>query len=299
MKSLENKVNIAIDGLPASGKDTITKIMHYVLNQIYDVEWKVVDSSMIYRALSFYLEDNQDILGVRPLSELHKTNTNCGVEIDKIIQIVSCTHVDTDFQNNESIVFYQPDSTFSRLFITYDYGTLKTPTVDNIVGFFATIAGVRPFIVAMEIDIAKDGFCLVPGRDGYTVVLGGDDMPHSIGLYPFANLEVRAQRRLKERGQDNTSEYSKIVKAMEIRDMQDSSRTGSGVPLSMKTAEALGYLCIDTSGLSIYQTGIKAVSKVLEKIPDMDIPQTQIESLVYSALIKHSYEVPENAVSVD
>ena len=51
--------NISIDGLPASGKDTLTEILFYSLNHLPETneKWKVIDSSAMWRSLSLFLED--------------------------------------------------------------------------------------------------------------------------------------------------------------------------------------------------------------------------------------------------
>lgn len=298
---LEEKVNIAIDGLSVTGKDTITKILYYVLNNL-PVEnapsWQVIDSSAMYRTLGLFLDEHCDELGIKKLSEFErfekkiqdKTGSRIAARLVRILsgyewkikKITGNLLIESDFNKGVSVISGLEKLGLGYDSVEYSDNNLRTTHVDTLAGYIAKFTSVRPLIVDMERKIAMDGYCLVLGRDGYSVVLQHEGMPKSFGLYPWANFDARVERRMHDR--DSPREV--IEKEIRTRDERDTDPNSNNVPGDIEKAVKRGYHAFDNSGMDIYQMGEEA-SKIALSMIKAQIPEESIRKLVKEAVVKY------------
>jgi cytidylate kinase len=159
------KINIAIDGVAASGKTTVARLVAAELNLVY------LETGAMYRAVTYR-------------SQLENLTTE-----DEIGNLAS--------RMKMRLV---PDPTAPvgyRMFL--DGGPdisahLHTPEVSKRVAFVASIPAVRRELVRMQKELAAEGGVVMAGRDIGTVVL-----PEAqVKIYLTASPQERAQRRFQE-----------------------------------------------------------------------------------------------------
>jgi CMP/dCMP kinase len=282
---VDEKFNIGIDGKSATGKDTVTKILFYVLNHLPGENnhgWKVFDSSAMYRAVSLFMQEEYNILGIKQISVLDPLTPLSSLddsELEKIVGVVKNISLETVF-SKKADVFYNNERQIKK---TYSHINLQRVEVGTYAGILGRIDPVRPILANLERGVIQSGYCIVPGRDSFTVVLQEVKEVAPLGLYIYANIETRAQRRLAEcRGNGETLTYEQVLDALKKRDNLDLGRTTAPLPPNIEQANQVGYKSIDTSNLTRYQMGVESVNLI---IPDMKIELTpnEINNLVKQA----------------
>ncbi len=119
---------------------------------------------------------------------------------------------------------------------------LRQPEVDGNVSRVSAHRAVRDVLVGQQRRIAAQGRVVMVGRDIGTVVL--PDAP--LKVYLDANLEARAERRLREQAERGVAlDYAALLEEMRRRDVLDSTRAVA--PLR----PAPDAVIIDTTPLSI------------------------------------------------
>lgn len=152
---MPNKV-ITIDGVPATGKTTLGKLLAKALDFYY------IDSGGIYRAIAF--------------SCMRK---NIGANNpDEILELL--TGINIEFDNQHMFV--------NGINITSD---IRSPKVSKVVTPIAAIPKVREFARDIQHKTAELGNVIADGRDVGTVVFPKADLK----FYLTASLEARAHRR--------------------------------------------------------------------------------------------------------
>ena len=219
----EKKISVAIDGPSGAGKSTVAKALAEQFRLIY------VDTGAIYRTVG-----------------------------------LAAQRAGVDSKDAEAVVALLPDI---RIDIRYDAeGTqrmflngedvseeIRTPLSSIYASDVSTIPAVRAFLMDMQRGMALTHSVVMDGRDIGTVVLPDAD----VKIFLTASAEERARRRyleLQRRGSTDT--YAQVLRDIEYRDRQDSTR--SAAPLR----PAPDAVFIDSSRLS-FDESVEAAAKLL------------------------------------
>jgi cytidylate kinase len=205
------KYNIAIDGPAGAGKSTIAKKLAEKLGFVY------IDTGAMYRAMAYYY-------------------MNKGVDIDDkeaVIAEFDNINIELKYIDGVQHIYLNKEDVSSLI---------RTAEVGENASKVSAIAEVRKKLVALQQEIARSINVVMDGRDIASVVLPDADLK----IYLTASVEVRAQRRYKERiekGED--ADLAAIEEEIRQRDYRDMHRDAS--PL-VCVPEAV---VVDTSYMSI------------------------------------------------
>ncbi len=205
------KYNIAIDGPAGAGKSTIAKKLAEKLGFVY------IDTGAMYRAMAYYY-------------------MNKGIDIDDkeaVIAEFDNINIELKYIDGVQHIYLNKEDVSSLI---------RTAEVGENASKVSAIAEVRKKLVALQQEIARSINVVMDGRDIASVVLPDADLK----IYLTASVEVRAQRRYKERiekGED--ADLAAIEEEIRQRDYRDMHRDAS--PL-VCVPEAV---VVDTSYMSI------------------------------------------------
>ncbi len=202
-------INIAIDGPSGAGKSTIAKAVAKELGYIY------IDTGAMYRTVG--------LASVR--RGIDTENDTKGV-----IGLLSEIDIDIKYVNGEQHVYLSEEDVS---------GLIRTPEISLAASHVAVIREVREKMVDFQRKLAGNHNCIMDGRD-----IGTNVLPNAkIKIFLTADTKDRAQRRyleLKAKGENVT--FDEVLKDMEFRDKNDSSR--EYMPLKKADDATL----IDTTG---------------------------------------------------
>jgi len=218
LKSLENKIIIAIDGFSSTGKSTVAKQLAKALGYVY------IDTGAMYRAVTLFAM-NENLVGEGYLKEEELEKKLSGIEIQ--------------FKLN-------PKTDIAEVYLNGDNveREVRTLEVSQYVSPIATISSVRRKLVEQQQKMGKGKGIVMDGRDIGTVVFPKAELK----LFMTASAEKRAKRRfeeLLERGEKVN--YKDVLENVVTRDKIDVSRDDS--PL-VKAKDAIE---IDNSNLSLQE----------------------------------------------
>ncbi len=220
--------SIAIDGPAGAGKSTIARALAAELGYHY------VDTGAIYRTVAYFL----DLLGVSP-----KDADGVAKYLDELtIQIVY------DEEGKQHMMMNGMDVT----------GEIRTQDISQKASLVSAHPMVREVLLDMQRQVAREHNVIMDGRDIGTVVLP----KATVKIFLTASAEVRAQRRTDEliaKGQK--AEYSQILKEIQQRDYQDTTRPIA--PLK----QAKDAVLVDTSDMDIPQVLARIQEILQEKLP--------------------------------
>lgn len=206
----KNSKIIAIDGPAASGKGTLARSLALALGFSY------MDTGALYRAVAFEtleagFNPAQDVQAVKGCEIL-------GKKLKKIARI-------SDILENH---------------------ILRSDEIAQAASQVATFPGVRNRLIEIQ-----RNFAIYPPKGTMGAVLDGRDIgtvicpDAGLKLYVTADLEIRAQRRMKElHSKGIRATYEAVLEDMRARDARDSSRKAA----PLKPAE--DAIVIDSSNLS-------------------------------------------------
>ena len=208
---------IAIDGPSASGKSTTAKGVSNKLGFTH------LDTGSMYRAVT--------------LGFVHEN-----IMLNDYVRITNyLKDLDIRFNHNGHIVLNGVD-------VSND---IRTVEISSQVSMISAIPEIIKKMVDIQRSIAGESDCVLEGRDIGTVVFPNADYK----FYLIADIDIRAQRRLKELKQTNELiTIDEIISNIKIRDELDSKRSHS--PLR----QAKDAIEIDTSLLTINQQ----IEKIVE-----------------------------------
>ena len=197
MVQQENKKNlqIAIDGLTASGKSTIAKILASKLNIMY------LDTGAMYRAFTYLCISNN----------IELTNK---FEIVKMLNffnysVKNCENEEKVFLNNKDVTL-----------------EIRQTEITNNTSKISQIPEVREFMVKMQKKIAENNSIVMDGRDIGSRVLKNADYK----FYINADIDIRAKRRYLDylkKYNSNDITYEQVKKDIEMRDFLDTKLENS------------------------------------------------------------------------
>lgn len=183
-------INIAIDGPAGAGKSSLSRLLAKELGYIY------VDTGALYRAVGLKFSR----LGF---------DTELVGDMDSVL---SDTTLDIRFISGEQRVYLDGEDVSDDI---------RTPIASMMASAVSAKPSVRTFLLDMQRKLAANNNAVMDGRDIGTVVLPNAD----VKIFLTADVEIRAQRRLKEleeKGQKVT--FEEVLEDMKIRDFNDSHR---------------------------------------------------------------------------
>ena len=122
---------------------------------------------------------------------------------------------------------------------------IRLPEISICASDVAALPAVRAYLLEMQRKLARENHVIMDGRDIGTVV-----MPEAeLKVFLTASAEARARRRLLElESKGVSSSFEEVLKDIEYRDVQDSSRAAA----PLKAAE--DSVLVDTSELDFEQS---------------------------------------------
>ena len=216
---------IAIDGHSGCGKSTTSRLLAKNLN------FKYLDSGAMYRAVTLYFVNK----GVSQ-NDTKKIKD----ELNNII-------IDFKYVEDNQHIFLNDQDVEND--IRYD-------EISNQVSLFSSNSSIRKFLVNKQKTFGINKNIVVEGRDITTVVFPDAE----IKVFMTADIQVRAKRRFNEMKSKNPDiTYSDVIKNLEDRDIQDSTRKDS--PLMV----ADDAFILDTSDLEINDQVDKIINFISNK----------------------------------
>ena len=217
-------INIAIDGPAGAGKSSLSRLLAKELEYIY------VDTGALYRAVGLKFSR----LGF---------DTQLSGDIPSVLD---GTTLDIRFIDGAQRVFLDGEDVSDDI---------RTPTASMMASAVSAKPEVRAFLLDMQRDLAKRNNVVMDGRDIGTVVLPDA----KVKIFLTADVEVRAQRRLKElieKGEKVT--FEEVLEDMKTRDYNDSHRAIA--PLKQADDAVLA----DTSSLD-FEGSLKLLLDIVKK----------------------------------
>ncbi len=223
------QISVAIDGPSGAGKSTVARALAARFRLIY------VDTGAIYRTVGLAAQraglsskDSEAVIALLPELDIRIAYDEEGVQRMLL--------------NGEDVS-----------------AEIRTPLSSIYASDVSAIPEVRAYLMDMQRSMAETESVVMDGRDIGTVVLPNAD----VKIFLTASAEERARRRyveLQKRGTETT--YSDVLRDIEYRDLQDSTRTAA----PLKPAE--DAVTIDTSDLT-FDESVEAVAKlILEKLAE-------------------------------
>ena len=216
---------IAIDGHSGCGKSTTSRLLAKNLN------FKYLDSGAMYRAVTQYFVYK----GVS-----HIDTKKIKDELDNII-------IDFKYVEDNQHIFLNDRDVENEI---------RSDEISNQVSLFSSNSSIRKFLVNKQKTFGINKNIVVEGRDITTVVFPDAE----IKVFMTADIQVRAKRRFNEMKSKNPDiTYSDVIKNLEDRDIQDSTRKDS--PLMV----ADDAFILDTSDLEINDQVDKIINFISNK----------------------------------
>ena len=216
---------IAIDGHSGCGKSTTSRLLAKNLN------FKYLDSGAMYRAVTLYFVKNG-------LSQNDKKKIKD--ELDKI-------KIDFKYVEENQHIFLNNQDVENEI---------RSDEISNQVSLFSSNSSIRKFLVSKQKAFGINKNIVVEGRDITTVVFPDAE----IKVFMTADIQVRAKRRFNEIKLKNPDiKYSDVIKNLEDRDIQDSTRKDS----PLKVAD--DAFILDTSDLEINDQVDKIIDFISNK----------------------------------
>ena len=134
---------------------------------------------------------------------------------------------------------------------------IRMPEISLCASDVSTLPAVRSYLLDMQRRMAKNNNVIMDGRDIGTVVLPDADLK----IFMTASAAARAQRRLLElQSKGIRANFEDVLKDIEYRDKQDSSRAAA----PMKAAE--DAVILDTTNLNLEESYRLLCRTIREKL---------------------------------
>ena len=217
--------SIAIDGPSGAGKSSMAKAVAKKYNFIY------VDTGAIYRTVGL---------------AAHRRGISCSDEA-KVAKILPELRIEMKYDDKGEQRMYLDSEDVSS--------DIRLPEISICASDVSALPAVRAFLLEMQRSMARTNSVIMDGRDIGTVVLPNAD----IKIFLTASSSERARRRLlqlKEKGINE--DFDKVLKEIEYRDQQDSSRDIA----PLKPAD--DAVIVDTSDIDFDGT-VALLSSIIEE----------------------------------
>jgi len=222
-------ISIAIDGPSGAGKSTVARAVAAKYKFIY------VDTGAIYRTVGLAAQyagldskDKEGIIALLPGIKIEMCYDESGVQR----MMLDGKDVSSEIRTPRSSIYASDVSAFPE---------------------------VRAFLMDMQRSMARNYSVIMDGRDIGTVVLPDADLK----IFLTATAEARAHRRFLElRDKGMNTPYEEVLRDIEYRDAQDSSRAAA----PLKPADDAVFL--DSTELSFIET-VEKVCRLLEEKADI------------------------------
>ncbi|MDY4976908.1 MAG: (d)CMP kinase [Clostridia bacterium] len=218
---------IAIDGPAGAGKSTIARAVAKQLGWIY------VDTGAMYRAAG--------------LAALRK-NISISRDHEAVENMLPTLDIQLGYENGVQRIFLQGEDVSEAI---------RSPEASLAASDISAIGAVRKALLSKQQEIAERTNVVMDGRDIGTVVLPDAQ----VKLFITASPHARAQRRWKELSEKGKQvPFEQVLKEMEYRDEQDSSRAVA--PLKMADDAVL----VDTSKLTLEESIERVMEIIRERL---------------------------------
>lgn len=236
---LANPPVITIDGGAGSGKSSIASLLATRLGDL-----PVLDSGLWFRAVGLTAHE----LGI---------SQHDGVALAHLVQNIGFIPASQENPDRVTVIFHDQGAKLQSFHFTSEQlGTAIAGQRASEIGIYPAV---RAILKNAQREIARQG-CVTAGRAQGSEVFGElyeEQHPNQsvLRVLLFADLQVRAERRLQQFSANTATSVGDLEKTIEdlrMRDQRDTSRTVAPL-LTPERAHALGYLVIDTGQLNMEQ----------------------------------------------
>ena len=215
-------ISIAIDGPAGAGKSTVAKVVAQKLSYLY------VDTGALYRAIAFFMQENNY------------------EDESEIISALGKVKVNLKFIDDSQRVFLGDKDVTEKI---------RTPQISMRASKISAIPLVREFLLNLQRDLSQKNNVIMDGRDIGTVILPNAD----VKIFLTATPEVRARRRHKEQLEKGLqSSYEEVLGDIIKRDYDDSNRAVA----PLKRAD--DAILVDTSEYT-FDESVELVLRVIKE----------------------------------
>ena len=217
--------SIAIDGPSGAGKSSMAKTVARKYNFIY------VDTGAIYRTVGL---------------AAHRRGLVCSDET-AVAGILPELKIEMKYDDKGEQRMYLDGEDVSS--------DIRLPEISICASDVSALPAVRAFLLEMQRSMARTNNVIMDGRDIGTVVLPDAD----VKIFLTASSSERARRRLLQLEEKGINEdFEKVLKEIEYRDQQDSSRDIA----PLKPAD--DAVIVDTSDIDFDGT-VALLSSIIEE----------------------------------
>ena len=219
--------SIAIDGPSGAGKSSLARRAAAALGFIY------VDTGAIYRTVGL---------------ACHRAGVSCK-DAAAVETVLPRLNIQMRYNDaGEQRMYLDEEDVSSRI---------RMPEISLCASDVSTLPAVRSYLLDMQRRMAKNNNVIMDGRDIGTVVLPDADLK----IFMTASAAARAQRRLLElQSKGIRANFEDVLKDIEYRDKQDSSRAAA----PMKAAE--DAVILDTTNLNLEESCRLLCRTIREKL---------------------------------
>jgi cytidylate kinase len=185
-----SKLRVALDGPSGAGKSTIAKAVAAKTGLIY------VDTGSLYRTVGLYMAQH----GID------------AYDTEKIIAALPEVDIKLTYKNGRQCVSLCGEQVGDKI---------RTEEASFYASAVSKIPEVRAFLFEMQRSLAREGGCIMDGRDIGTVIMPDAE----IKVFMTATAEERARRRHKEQREKGIEvSFEEVLESIIARDKQDSER---------------------------------------------------------------------------
>ncbi len=185
-----SKLRVALDGPSGAGKSTIAKAVAAKTGLIY------VDTGSLYRTVGLYMAQH----GID------------AYDTEKIIAALPEVDIKLTYENGRQCVSLCGEQVGDKI---------RTEEASYYASAVSKIPEVRAFLFEMQRSLAREGGCIMDGRDIGTVIMPDAE----IKVFMTATAEERARRRHKEQREKGIDvSFEEVLESIIARDKQDSER---------------------------------------------------------------------------
>ncbi len=200
---------IAIDGPAGAGKSTVARKLADKLGYLY------IDTGAMYRASTWLaLQNNIEL-----------------TDGDAIAALASASKIQlkpADASSDGKIRVFVNDQEITR--------EIRTNRMSDLVATVAALGQVRKILVDKQRELAREGECVIDGRDIGTVVVPDAGLK----IFMTASAEERARRRQIElAAQGENPDFADLLKAINERDYLDMNRAVSPLTKAVDAVEII------------------------------------------------------------